>query len=147
MAHSLPGWDYSIDSYTNKNKRLASAQLFKDIHRILKPTGKLYLTTVNGAHVYYQGKQKPKLEDIIAYAEGLFNIDNIIGWNPLPVLANIISRDWLGRMPAYVRKLLFLPSTKMYSCIPGIWKILFALSKNKILEQYCRHLLVVCHKL
>ena len=147
LAHSLPGWDYPIGSYKNKDKDSASARLFKDIYRVLKPRGKLYLTTVNGSHFYYNPKTKPASEDIIRYAQGLFNIDDVLGWNPLPVLGNIIPPSLTGKMPFNIRRLLFFPSTRMYSFIPGIWKMLIALSRIKKVNKRCRHLFYICSKL
>ncbi len=146
LAHSLPEWDYPLDSYVNKNGEIVRKKLFKDIHRILKSQGKLYITIVNGKHVYYRDKEKPTLDKVISYVDGLFYIEEIIGWNPLPVLANIIPYIFFENAPSHIKRLMFLPSIRMYSFIPGIWQILLVLSKIKTLNKHCRHLLFVCSK-
>ncbi|MBL7197583.1 MAG: methyltransferase domain-containing protein [Candidatus Omnitrophica bacterium] len=146
LAHSLPGWDFPLDTYVNKNGEIARKKLFNDIHRILKPRGKLYITTVNGRHIYYRDKEKANLDKIISYLDGLFYVEQVIGWNPLPVLANIIPYIFFERAPAYIKRLMLLPAAKMYLFIPGIWQILLALSRIKALNKYCRHLLLVCYK-
>lgn len=146
LAHSLPGWDFPLDTYVKKNGEIARKEIFRDIHRILKPRGKLYITTVNGEHIYYRDKEKANLDKIISYLDGLFYVEEVIGWNPLPILANIIPYIFFERASPYIKRLMLLPSAKMYLFVPGIWKILLALSKIEALDKYCRHLLLVCCK-
>jgi SAM-dependent methyltransferase len=147
LAHSLPGWDYRMDSYLNKNQEIASKKLFEDIHRILKPGGKLYITTVNGNHIYYRDKKKLTLDKVLSYVNGLYYIQEIVGWNPLPVLANLIPYTLLRNAPPYIKRLMFFPSVKMYSFIPGIWWMILALSRFKGLNKHCRHLFFICQKI
>ncbi|MBL7197995.1 MAG: class I SAM-dependent methyltransferase [Candidatus Omnitrophica bacterium] len=146
LAHSLPEWGYPLTSYKNKNGEVCRKDLFRQMHRILKPNGKLFITVVNGEHVYYKDKSKPVLDKVISYTQNLFYIEEIMGWNPLPVVANIVPYALFKRTPFYIKKIMFLPSIKMYLFVPGIWRILLFLSKMKALNKYCRHFLIICCK-
>jgi SAM-dependent methyltransferase len=147
LAHSLPGWDYPINSFLNKNSENARRKLFKDMHRILKAEGKLYLTAVNGEHIYYREKEKPRLDKIIDYAEGLFCIEEVVGWNPLPVLAGVVPYRLFRKFPNFLKKTLFFPTAMIYSFFPGIWNILLFLSKIKSLNKASRHLFFCLRKI
>ena len=84
-AHVLPGYDFEAPrtkDYLNK--------FISEIHRVLKPGGRLIFTTPNGEHPCYRGKNKITYSKLIRLFEGKFDC-MVHGYNPFPMPSRVLA--------------------------------------------------------
>jgi len=98
MFNVLPGWDFDVKR-DEKNMRLKAIQ---EAYRVLKPSGKLFITTPNGNSIDYLGKNKGNINELLSILEG-YDL-KITGWNNTSVMA--LGSEKLNRLIRYLIKFL-----------------------------------------
>lgn len=75
VSHTVPGNDFPVE-----NKESFRKKTFDEIYRVLKPNGKLYLTTPNRNSIYYRGKKNIDSKDLKEVVSQ-FKINIFSGWH------------------------------------------------------------------
>lgn len=113
-AHVVPGFDYAVDG----DKQLRQNEWINEIYRILKKDGLLFLTTPNGNYPAYNNL-KIKQEELKNLLSPNFDLDQIKGFNPMPIYPGIIAK------------------------MPGIWTILAFLMNISLFTNICKSFFVI----
>jgi SAM-dependent methyltransferase len=141
MANVMPYHevlDASLDQTEQKTR------VFQEVYRILKPGGKLFLTTPNGAHFCYLNSRKIHLAELQRVL-GRFRQIKIYGWNPLPPMVFFLPVNWQKRIPPQYHKYVFFPSP-LLARVPGMMKLLRYLMLKKSLLKNAKAFYVECEK-
>ena len=143
MSHVIPYYDYRVP-FSLLPKHAQIANVFAEIHRILKPKGKLLLTTPNGEHFCYQQAEKIRFAEL-QHVLARFRQVRIYGWNPLPPFVFFLPHGWQQRIPPQYHRYLFLPSPVL-ARIPGIMNVLRYVMTKKGLLKTAKAFYVECEK-
>jgi SAM-dependent methyltransferase len=141
MANVMPYHEVLSPSLEEEEQK---TRVFQEVYRILKPGGKLLLTTPNGEHFCYRRSRKiqfTELQRVLAH----FHAINIYGWNPLPSFVFFLPTRWQKRIPLPYHKYLCIPSP-ILARIPGMMGVLRYLMTKKCLRRTSKAFYVVCKK-
>jgi len=101
MMNVIPYHDFLID-----NKEEMIRNTFKEVHRVLKDNGTLYLSTPNGDSIYY-GNTKATFKELNSYLKS-FSYD-LKGWNCFPqITPSFFPRKFQHIPPKLVYKFNFV---------------------------------------
>lgn len=95
-ANVLPGVDFAVKTDEKSERR----KVISEIYRILKPGGKLYLTTPNKGHPYYWKKHKLTYPELVEVLQPHFEF-SITGWNPIPLPPKLFA--WLPGIEHFLK--------------------------------------------
>ncbi|MDC1387049.1 class I SAM-dependent methyltransferase [Candidatus Thioglobus sp.] len=132
MMNVIPGWDFNIEDH---NFDLSDVQLrriaLNEASRVLKPNGRILITTPNGSSKFYSRQNKGELDSLLALLDG-YEV-NVIGWN------NLLRYKLIFITPFLINNFL-----RVFSGSELLWK--FLLKDMKFNNRYSKSIGVFARK-
>jgi len=141
MANVMPYFEISCKSLTKEQHK---KHVFAEVQRVLKPGGKLFLTTPNGDNFCYRHTRKAHLADVQEALQDFSQV-NIYGWNPLPSPIFLLPNSLTRRIPRKYYKYLFIPSP-LLARIPYMMELLKSLMTKHSMTRRAKAFYVECVK-
>ena len=141
MANVMP---YHEIAHASLPPQAQKAHVLNEVYRVLRPGGKLLLTTPNGEHPCYAHTRRIQVTELQQDLRRFGRV-HISGWNPLPCVMGFLPRSWQRRIPPRYHKYLFLPSP-LLARLPGIMPLFQWLMRKKFLRNHAKAFYVECEK-